>query len=75
MFTETANNTNLSLGAVSARPFGILKDVTNMVQLHKERRLLALLDADALTDIGLTKRDAQVEASRPVWDAPDYWHK
>lgn len=75
MFTATANNTNLLLGAVSTRPFGLLKTITNMVQLHKERRLLASLGADALNDIGLTKHDAQIEASRPVWDAPDYWHK
>jgi len=75
MFTATANTQGILSGAVSARPTGLLKTIVDKVQLHKERRTLASLDAAALQDIGVTKFDALSEASRSVWDAPDYWHK
>ncbi len=74
MFTATAPNTAIFAGAVSARRPGLLKSMTNMVQLFKERRALAALDADALADIGISRQQALTEASRPTWDAPDYWH-
>lgn len=75
MFTATANTLGISSGAVSARPTGLLKTVTNMLQLRKERRALASLDAHALNDIGISKFEALDEAARSAWDAPDYWHK
>ncbi|MCK8464298.1 hypothetical protein MUY35_10585 [Aliiroseovarius sp. S1339] len=43
-------------------------------ETHRERRALAKLDATRLSDIGLSYRDAQREASRPVWDIPAHWH-
>ena len=42
-------------------------------QLYRQRARLADLDAGALRDIGLTRADAQTEARRAVWDAPDHW--
>ena len=74
MFSASATNTAIIAGAVSARRPGLLKSVTNMVQLSKERRALAALDADTLADIGISRSDAMAEASRTAWDAPDYWH-
>ena len=43
-------------------------------ETHRERRALAKLDTSQLDDIGLTYRDAQREAHRPVWDVPAHWH-
>ncbi len=51
---------------------GKLLDYLN---LARQRRALARLDDDALCDIGLTRQDAQSEAARPIWDAPDNWLK
>ena len=36
--------------------------------LYRERRALARLDDTALADIGLTREEADAEASRPIWD-------
>lgn len=37
---------------------------------YRQRRHLAALDAAALSDVGLTRAQAQNEASRPLWDLP-----
>ena len=44
-------------------------------QLYRERAQLAALDADALRDIGVSRRDAEHEAYRPAWDAPAHWRR
>ena len=74
MSSVSTNTVAFISGAVSARPFGLLKSMINMVQLYKERRELAALDANALADIGVTRQEALAEASRPTWDVPEYWH-
>ena len=47
----------------------------HMLGLARQRRALARLDDRALKDIGVTRQDAQAEAARPLWDAPDNWLK
>ena len=47
-----------------------------LVQLHdvwRQRRALKSLDAAALSDIGVTYKQARAEAGRPIWDAPQNW--
>ncbi|MEX0304108.1 MAG: DUF1127 domain-containing protein [Leisingera sp.] len=39
----------------------------------RQRRQLAKLDARALEDIGVTRAEAEAEARRGVWSAPDHW--
>lgn len=41
----------------------------------RSRRQLASLDHDRLEDIGLTRRSAEKEANRPIWDVPAHWLK
>jgi uncharacterized protein YjiS (DUF1127 family) len=38
-----------------------------------QRQKLKSLDKAALSDIGLTRAQAQAEAKRPLWDAPVGW--
>jgi len=45
------------------------------LELFRQRRSLARLDDAALDDLGLTRDEAQHEASRPVWDVPAHWLK
>ncbi len=45
----------------------------DLLALLRQRRHLARLDAAALDDIGLTRKEAQTEARRPVWDVPEHW--
>ena len=75
MTTVSTNTSAFFSGAVSARRPGLLKTVINMIELHKERRALAGLDAEALADIGVSTQEAMTEASRHAWDAPSHWHK
>ena len=52
---------NASWGGVWAR-------LTLMAQARRTRRLLAEMDDRMLSDIGLSRADAHMEASRPAWD-------
>ncbi len=40
----------------------------------QQRRVLARLDDTRLCDLGISRADAQREATRPVWDVPTGWH-
>ena len=39
----------------------------------QQRKRLATLDDASLRDIGLTRHEAEAEAARPIWNAPDQW--
>lgn len=45
----------------------------HIYSVWRSRRALAALDAAALNDIGLSYKDAQTEAKRPLWDVPQSW--
>ena len=39
----------------------------------RQRRELANLTADRLSDLGLTADQARTEAAKPVWNVPAHW--
>lgn len=41
--------------------------------LWRSRRALATLTDQQLEDIGLSRAQAETEAARPFWDAPQWW--
>jgi len=41
----------------------------------RQRRDLKALDDRALDDIGISRRQADAEARRSFWDAPDTWRR
>lgn len=47
----------------------------NLLTLRRGRARLATLEDHILRDIGLTRAQAEAEAERPLWDAPDHWHR
>ncbi|MCF6232661.1 MAG: DUF1127 domain-containing protein [Rhodobacteraceae bacterium] len=51
----------------------ILAALANAHSIWRQRQKLKSLDDSALWDIGLTRSQAQAEAKRPFWDAPDNW--
>lgn len=59
-----------------ARPSGqpLINRMTRRYDLWRQRRALARLDEAALQDIGLSRREAETEARRPIWDAPESWY-
>jgi uncharacterized protein YjiS (DUF1127 family) len=44
-----------------------------MYDTWRQRQVLRDLDIDALNDIGISRKEAQAEARRPIWDAPANW--
>lgn len=56
----------------SAQP-GLLTRLNATMALHRSRARLADLEPHRLADIGLTQKEAQSEANRPVWDVPATW--
>jgi uncharacterized protein YjiS (DUF1127 family) len=57
------------------RRFSLLSFVADRASLLRQRRALKALDARALNDVGLSRHEAQQEAKRPVWDAPENWQR
>lgn len=55
------------------RGLGMLAKTRHILSLRRERKRLALLDDHLLRDLGLTKREAEEEASRAMWDVPHHW--
>lgn len=54
---------------------GHVASLMRAVFLARQRRALRDIDDHILKDIGLTRRQAEQEAARPFWDAPDHWHE
>lgn len=52
-----------------------LASVRYTLDLWRQRRALARLDDAMLADIGITRAEAQLEAERPLWNAPSTWLK
>ncbi|MCG7519286.1 DUF1127 domain-containing protein [Ruegeria sp. Ofav3-42] len=52
-----------------------LSSLWGALALQRQRQSLARLDDRALEDIGITREQAEAEAARFVWDAPDFWQK
>ncbi len=46
-----------------------------LLGLYRQRRSLAEMDARQLSDIGVTRSEAESEAKRPVWDVPGHWRR
>ncbi len=49
------------------------KSLLDYVDLQRQRRRLAAMDAAQLRDVGLTREQADLEAARYIWDAPNHW--
>ena len=65
--------TDFTCSAALPRPVHRKTGLMGYINLYRQRRALAALDDTRLADLGLSRRDAEVEASRPVWDAPAHW--
>lgn len=58
---------------MSTRRFSVFSFMNNAVAARRQRTALSHLDDHALDDLGLTRRDADLEAGRPFWDLPRTW--
>ncbi len=62
-----------STSAKYARPAQKRTSVLSILTLWRSRQHLKSLDDRALQDIGLTRAEADAEATRPIWDVPHTW--
>lgn len=53
----------------------IPEQMFNAVQVWVQRRALARLSDAHLCDIGLSRKQANREAKRPIWDVPANWRR
>ena len=61
------------LQADTRRRRSVLRLISAVLSLKRQRRVLAHLDATQLADIGLDAAAAKAEARRPAWDVPSNW--
>lgn len=47
--------------------------LADFAALYRQRRALTKLDARSLEDMGISRRAAEAEARRPLWDVPASW--
>lgn len=59
-----------SEAAHGRRPVGLKERLSLMLEISRERRALARADEKTLSDLGLTRDEAEAEARRPFWDVP-----
>ncbi|MEL7026402.1 MAG: DUF1127 domain-containing protein [Pseudomonadota bacterium] len=57
------------------RPNGIVATVFCYLSLYRQRRELLDMPQHLLDDIGITRREAEEEARRSIWDAPSHWQR
>lgn len=47
--------------------------LAHYLTLANQRRALRKMTPEQLSDIGVTQAEAEREAKRPIWDAPQNW--
>ena len=52
---------------------GFLTKLLSFAALQRQRDDLANLTSEQLADIGVSAKEASVEAQKPVWDVPSHW--
>ncbi len=52
---------------------GLFRTLLQLRAARRQRLALARMDDSRLCDLGLTRGEAQREAARGFWDAPDNW--
>lgn len=51
----------------------LLSRVLHALNVQRSRAHLKQLDEAQLSDIGVTQKQAENEAKRPIWDVPSHW--
>ncbi|MFT4960818.1 MAG: hypothetical protein ACI92Z_001903 [Paracoccaceae bacterium] len=69
IFTAAHTSTHISTQTPRATGTGLVR----LLRVWSQRRALRKLDSAALSDIGLTRAQANRESRRSFWDAPETW--
>ncbi len=74
MSTRTKGLTLRPLASARRTPLtGSVVYLKSLYGIWRERQFLKRLDDHLLRDIGRSRSEAQAEAKRPAWDAPNRW--
>jgi len=73
--TVTVTHTSATCATKTHTGHGLLARIIGMIAIRRQRNALKNLDDHLLRDIGLTRDEAEIEAEKPLWDAPHYWSK
>lgn len=57
----------------AARRTGLLARLARAYGIWRQRQALRRLDDLRLRDLGISRAEAEAEARRPIWDAPETW--
>lgn len=63
----------MALPTQSRRSGGLFAFAARAAAVSRQRAALRRLDDQALFDLGLSRAEADAEASRPFWDVPQTW--
>ncbi len=72
--TTCTNNTAIHRAALPAR-HSIVSRLGFALAARRQRNALKNLDDRALSDLGLSRDQAEAEASKPIWDVPASWRR
>ncbi len=64
---------SMALHLPHVAPSGLTRQFFRALAARKQRNSLAKLDDGRLTDIGLSRAEADREAARSFWDVPNHW--
>ncbi len=70
---RTSAATKAGTAARPGVPALLARRLAAWVELHRQRRQLLSLSDHMLHDLGLSRADAEGEATRPFWDLPERW--
>lgn len=59
--------------AASRPAFSFLTALGHHLSVWRQRQALKTLDDARLKDLGLSRAEADAEARRAIWDAPETW--
>jgi uncharacterized protein YjiS (DUF1127 family) len=74
MMSDTTQTSARSLGSKPAKGTALSRFLQTYAGWQQRKRLATLDDA-ILRDIGLNRYEAETEAARPIWNAPDQWRR
>lgn len=73
MTTIMKSTLNRFLPGIVSGKKSVIDRLVALQAIRTERRKLAEMDSDGLRDIGISRRQANMESRRPAWDAPARW--
>lgn len=66
---------NFFVASHKRRNISLISIAANAAKLRRQRLALRRLSDHQLKDIGVTREQANSEASRGIWDAPSTWQR